>query len=414
MFQTLKNWFHIIECFVADIVFLFPGQRLILIGVTGTDGKTTTTHAIYHILTQSGKKASMVSSIAAQIGERQIETGLHTTTPRPWKLRQLLFQAGRAGSKYFVLETTSHALSQNRVWGLKFVVSVLTNITHEHQYYHNNFDDYIAAKLKLLLSSNTVIINADAEIFDQVSPILTKKGKKTLTYSLKKNTADFVWGRSIKLRFAQDFNKENALAGFACGRVLGIPEKKIIAALSTFELPQGRLDIVYNEKFKVIIDFAHTPNSISRLLASIIKTVGDNGRLIHVFGAASQRDDSKRVLMGSSSGEHADIVILTEEDYRVENIQQIFNQIAPGLTKQNFSFVEPKLFNKNIKKKSYTTIENRDDAIKAAIALAKAGDVVVLTGKGHEKSLSRGKTEVPWDEYAAVEQALQLKSKRKN
>lgn len=404
--QTLKNTFHIFECLLADLVFFSPGRRLTLIGVTGTDGKTTTTHVIYHILRSSGKSVSMISSISAQIGDKTLATGFHTTTPRPWKLRQLLWEARRAGSQYFVLETTSHALTQNRVWGLSFFVSVLTNITHEHQLHHKNFDDYIGAKVKLLISSKTAIINRDAEIYDVVSKILKKKGKTFLTYSLFRDEADYVWSMALKTKFSQDFNKENVLAAYACCRILSVTEKKISAALSSFDLPQGRLDIVYDNSFKVIIDFAHTPNAILRLLYAIKKSVKAPGRLIHVFGAASQRDDTKRPLMGAASGESADIVILTEEDKRLEDIQQIFNSIAPGLTKQGFSFVEPKVFDRHVKRKSYSTFENRGEAIGAAIRIARRGDVVVLTGKGHEKSLARGKIEESWDEYSAVEQAL--------
>lgn len=414
MIQYLKNLFHIVECIAADVFYGFPANKLRVIGVTGTDGKTTTTHAIYHILKKGGKRVSMISSIQATIGDHDQDTGFHTTTPRPWHVRKFLAQAVEAGSRYFVLEVTSHAMEQNRVWGIPFTLAVLTNITHEHLYHHKNFDAYFAAKMKLLIQAKRVVANSDSEIYPQVADFLTKRNRTVRTYSLQSKKADYVWSATLRAPVREDFNKENILAAIACCSLLGLQKSEIEKTILSFQLPKGRLDTVYNDKFTVIVDFAHTPHALERVLSAVKKNYIKHGaRLIHVFGAASERDDSKRPLMGSASGRYADIVVVTEEDYRREDIQQIFNQISPGLVKEGFSFVEPKHFASQAVKKTYTTMPNRHDAIAVAIGIARKGDIVIVTGKSHEKSLNRGGVEEPWDEYAAITQALQLKSKVK-
>lgn len=410
MFQILKNWFHSIEGIAAEIFYGFPSRRLKIIGITGTDGKTTTAHLIYHILTCDGKKVSMISSIYADIGGEKHETGFHVTTPRPWIVRKYFKQATDAGSEYFVLEVTSHALEQNRVWGVGFEASVITNVTPEHRYYHKNFEQYAASKVKLLLQSRRAYVNKDAKYFSLLKKLLDKKRKRFSTYSLADMSADMVWSREIKTRIKGDFNRENILAAYAICRSLRVKDKQIRDAVKTFRLPVGRLDVVYKKDFTVIIDFAHTPNSIKKLLLAIndeIK-VAQKHRIIHIFGAASERDDEKRPEMGAASAIGADIVILTEEDYRNEDVQQIFNQVSPGLTREGFEFVEPRLFESEAKEKTYTTIPDRAEAIEMGVRIAQKGDVVVITGKSHEKSLARAGVEHPWDEYKAVEKALSL------
>ncbi|OGK16024.1 hypothetical protein A3H80_00205 [Candidatus Roizmanbacteria bacterium RIFCSPLOWO2_02_FULL_37_19] len=399
VFQFLKNTFHIFECLAADIFYGFPGRKLTIIGVTGTDGKTTTVHLIYHILKSVGKPVSMISSIYADIGGKIAETGFHVTTPRPWQVRRYLKSAREAGSTHFVLETTSHAIEQNRIWGINFATSVITNVSHEHLYHHKSLENYIKIKTSLLIHSREALINKDTQSFDKITEILQNQKKDYKTFSLKNSDADFTWNSKIKTKIKGDFNKENILAAYSICLTLGMTQREIMNAITSFELPKGRLERVYDRDFKVIIDFAHTPHALERLLETVRKEfIKKNGRIIHVFGAASERDDSKRPEMGEASGKYADIIILTEEDYRKENIITICDQIAQGLKGYKF-----------IKDKNYFVIADRSDAIEKAVMMAKKGDAVVVTGKSHERSLNRGGKEYPWDEYKAVRKALILK-----
>jgi UDP-N-acetylmuramoyl-L-alanyl-D-glutamate--2,6-diaminopimelate ligase len=353
--QKLKNIYHFFQAVLANLRYGFPSTKLKVIGVTGTDGKTTTTHLIAHILKSADKKVSFISSVVA--------SGFHVTTPDSFALQKLLKQSVDNHDEYFVLETTSHAIDQNRVWGIKYEVAVITNITHEHLDYHGTYENYSKTKLKILKMAKIGIKNTYkiANIINRI-PNLTK------------------------------FNQYNYSAAYMVCKELGLPDDVIIKAMKTFHLPKGRLDLVYDKDFKIIIDFAHTPNALLQLLPEIRKKyLKRSGRLIHVFGSAGLRDFTKRSLMGEVSDRFSDIIILTEEDYRTEDLEKICQQIALG-----------------IKNKNYQIIFDRQQAIDQAIKIAKKNDVVVITGKGHENSLCREKTEHPWDEYEAVKKALKI------
>lgn len=398
--QNFKNLFHLLEAIIANIIYGFPSKKLRVIGVTGTDGKTTVTHLIYRILKTAGKKASLISSIEAVVAGRRYDTGFHTTTPKALAIQRYLAQAAANGDEFFVLETTSHALDQYRVWGITYEMAVLTNITREHLDYHKTYEEYCNSKLKLLQNAKIACVNADDDSYKRIKSLPRfNRGQKSLkskiiTYAIK-NKADITWNDDLKNSLLGDFNKQNILAAYAVGQALKIDQSLIAEAITNFRLPHGRLDLVYDKDFKVIIDFAHTPNALKEVLSTIRRhLMSKKGRLIHIFGSAGLRDETKRPFMGEASGQYADIVILTEEDYRVESLNLICQQIAQGL-----------------KKHSFTMVPERLEAIKLGIALAQKGDVVVLTGKGHEKSLCRGKKEYPWDEYQAVKQGLGVKFK---
>lgn len=364
--QKLKNFYHLFQAILANIWYGFPSRELKVIGVTGTDGKTTTTHLIYHILKTAGKKVSMISTIYAKVGNQKFETGLHTTTPSPFIIQKMLNLAVKNSEDFFILETTSHALDQNRVWGIKYEIGIITNITHEHLDYHKTYENYTKTKLKLLKMAKIGIKN---------------------TY----NIANVI----KKIPDLAKFNQYNYSAAYAVCKQLGLSDKIILKAMKTFVLPKGRLDLIYDKDFKIIIDFAHTPNAFLQLLPEIRKKyLKKSGQLIHVFGAAGLRDSSKRSLMGKASDQFSDRIVLTEEDYRTEDLQKICHQIALG-----------------IKNKKYQVIPDRQKAINEAVFQAKVGDLIVITGKSHEKSLCRGKTEEPWDEYEAVKKALEENNK---
>ena len=404
MYQSLvrvaKNEAHKYGAIAANIRYGFPGRKMRIIGVTGTDGKTTTSHLIYHILKSAGKKVSIASTVFADIAGMIGDTGLHFTTENHWIVQKNLAQAQKSGSEFFVLETTSHALHQHRVLGVQYEVAVLTNITPEHLDYHKTFDEYVRTKAKLLLNAKKAIINEDAEVYEKIKAILDKAHKKYITYSMVNNQAPIHWTDEIKTSIKETFNRENILAAYACCKELGLSDEVIRKGIRTFTLPKGRLDKIYDEAFSVYIDFAHTPHSIAQLLKGL-KT--PRNTLIHVFGSAGLRDSVKRPEMGKSSGSCADISIITEEDYRTEDFMKISQMVSAGLYEKGFSYLEPDVLKeRTFDGKVFTIIKNRQKAIEFAIELAQKGDVVVLTGKGHEKSLARGLKEYPWDEYKAA------------
>ncbi|HEX7542686.1 MAG TPA: Mur ligase family protein, partial [Patescibacteria group bacterium] len=305
--QKLKNIYHLFQAIIANVIYGFPSRKLKIIGITGTDGKTTTTHLIAHILKTAGKKVSFVSSVFSSIGGKESDIGFHVTTPNSFALQKLLQQSVNNHDEYFVLETTSHALDQNRVWGIKYQIGVITNITHEHLDYHKTYKEYVKAKLKLLLNSKVAMLNGDDESYKLLNQKLKGKSQK---YSSKVKILE-------KLPELTLFNKYNYSAAYIVCKQLGLSDEDILKAMKTFKLPKGRLDLVYDKDFKVIIDFAHTPNGFFQLLSAIRKLyLKKSGRLIHVFGSAGLRDFTKRPLMGEASSKFADVIYITEEDYR--------------------------------------------------------------------------------------------------
>lgn len=396
---------------MANIYYGFPSKKLKIIGVTGTDGKTTTTQLIYHIFKSLGKKVSMISSVYAKIGDQVFDTGLHTTTPSPFQVQRLLKKAVQNGDEYFILETTSHALDQNRVFAIRFVLGIITNITHEHLDYHLNIGNYLKTKAKLISNSKIGLINKDDDSYDFFSQLFKNKKVIIKTYALKKK-ADFNLDLSDKLKInITKFNKYNFLAGYASAKLFNLKDTEILSVIKTFTLPKGRMDVVYNLGFKVIVDFAHTPNAIANALQAVKKLYLKPGKkLIHVFGSAGLRDFTKRPLMGEASGKFADLVILTEEDYRTENPIEISKQIAIGLRSQGFGYMDKNSLQNN-NDKVYSVIIDRAKAINKAVELSRPGDVILLTGKSHEQSLCRGKTEYAWNEYDVVNTAVKNKLK---
>ena len=396
--QKIKNIYHLVRAIIATIVYGNPSKKIQVIGVTGTDGKTTTTALIYHILTKSGKKASMISTVSAVVGNKSYDTGFHVTTPSPFSVQRYLHEAVEQGDEYFVLETTSHALDQGRVFGVDFRIGLITNITHEHLLYHGTYDEYVKSKTKLIKWAHKGIINNDDISYEHILKNVDDISK-ILTYGLK-NKSDYMQDieKSINSKLAH-FNKYNYLAAYAVCHELGIPDEAIFTAMKTYSLPVGRMEVVYDKEFKVIVDFAHTPNAVHQALFTLREQYPKN-RILHIFGAAAFRDDSKRPLMGAESGRYADATIITEEDYRTEDPYKIAKEIGAGLIQEGFTGVDAESFSG--KDKTFTTIVERQKAIDKAIQLVKHGDIVILTGKGHEQSLCRGTVEYPWDDKQGV------------
>lgn len=387
---------------VANVYYGFPSRSIKVIGITGTDGKTTTSALLHHIISKSGKKSSVLTTVSAKIGKETFDTGFHVTTPNSIQVQRFLRKAVDADDEYFIMETTSHALDQNRVFGVKYLYGVMTNISHEHLQYHVTMKDYLLTKCRLLNQSETAVINADDNSFEALKSHINS-GKVVLTYGLI-NKADYNLDVSTVLDFpVAKFNKYNYLAAYTVAVKLGLSKNEIISAMKSFKMPEGRMEIVYSNEFSVIVDFAHTPASIREALTAVREMYG-GGRLIHVFSAAAFRDDLKRPIMGRESGKVADLVILTEEDYRTEDPVKIAQSIAVGLEEEGFKSVNANSFGD--KNNKYTIIIDRYDAIKKAISIAKPKDVILLTGKGHERSLNRNGKEYPWSEVSNVKNII--------
>lgn len=390
--QFVKNYYHGIQSVAATVKYGFPARRLHVIAVTGTDGKTTTSTLIYHLLHQSGFKVALISTVAARIGDKEIDTGLHVTSPDPWQLQKLLSRISSAGYQYIVLEVTSHGIDQHRLLGIKPDIAVLTNITHEHLDYHHTFEHYQNTKLQLLKRSRLSFVNKQDKRYQKYSQIL-KSSTQFMPYSLDllPNTIQL----AIRSRFTQAYNQQNAAAASIVAITLNISDAQIASTLHSFAGIPGRLESIPNKfGINLYVDFAHTPNALKNVLTHL-KTQ-TQGHLIAVYGSAGLRDKTKRPLMGQVGSELADEVILTAEDPRTESAQEIIFQMLDGVTR-NHGHIH--------------SIPDRQDAINFAIKLAQSSDTVAVLGKGHEKSMCFGTTEYPWSDKQALHKALKLKAK---
>lgn len=395
MWQKIKNIYHLIVAFLANLYFLFPSRGMKVIGVTGTDGKTTTVNLIYHILKTAGHKASMISSISAVIDNKTYDTGFHVTTPTSFSLQKFLRKARKAKTEYFVLEITSHAIDQNRIFGIDFEVGVLTNITNEHLDYHKTYDNYLNTKAKLLKKAKTAIVNSDDSSYTFLADAKAKKSQESwITYGLSESSDYNPKTFNIKeSNLVGDFNNYNALAAVAACKSLGVEDEVIKKALKSFHMPIGRVDYVYEKDFSVMVDFAHTANAFENLLSSLRPMI--KGRIIHVFGSAGERDVLKRPFLGEISSQYSEILILTAEDPRGEEVNKIIAEIEFGVKKEQCEVIR---------------IPDRKEAIQAAIQMAKKNDLILITGKAQEASMDIEKKEEPWDEFAAVEEALKIRN----
>jgi UDP-N-acetylmuramoyl-L-alanyl-D-glutamate--2,6-diaminopimelate ligase len=409
--QTLVNYlYHLPKAFLASKLYGNPGADLEIIGVTGTDGKTTTSTLIYHILKTAGKKVALVSTVDAKIGRKAIKTGFHVTSPNPFALQALLRRMRSQKIRYVVLEVTSHGLDQFRIYPLRPKIAVLTNITHEHLDYHPTFAAYQGAKLKLFKHAEHAVVNKDLPIFAEINARLPKI--MFSTYSLladsqmKPDSIDyqndktvFTLGRTTyTLPMTGDYNLYNALAAISTALLLDIDTSFIKRALFSFRGVKGRLEEIKNERgIHAFVDFAHTPGALRAVLTNLRAKLQGSEKLIVVFGAAGLRDDSKRPLMGLAAAELADKIVVTSEDPRLENSADIAKQIIAGIPSKKRVNVHVEL--------------DRLAAIDYAVnQLAKPGDWVVTCGKGHEESMNLdGFEETPWSEHDALLSALNKK-----
>ena len=387
MLRSLKGLYHLLVAIYANIRFGFPSRKLTVVGVTGTDGKTTTTTLVYEIFRAGGFKTSMISSVNAEIAGKTYDTGFHVTTPSAYWVQKYLREAVDHGDTHMVLEVTSHALSQSRVFGVKFEVGVITNVTHEHLDWHKTYRNYLHTKLKLLKMARIAVLNRDeAEVYNVAIPFL--RHKTLITYGIRRDAKISPKNYHFTTKLLGEFNQYNCLAALSVADAMNIPKKVALRAVAEFPGLAGRMEVLLRKPFTVIVDFAHTPNAIEKALRTARAMT--KKRIIHVFGSAGLRDRAKRPLMGSASSKYADVIVLTEEDYRTENVEAIMNEIASGI------IPGPQVYK----------VQNRQHAIDFACKLAKPDDLIIVTGKGHERSLARGKTEYPWSDQTAVKKAM--------
>jgi UDP-N-acetylmuramoyl-L-alanyl-D-glutamate--2,6-diaminopimelate ligase len=413
LFPAIEPYGHLAEAVLFNIINGFPARGLKVVGVTGTNGKTTTSFLIHRMLHEAGYKVGIMSTVGYGIGA-DIKPQIHhmTNVSVPELMRRLKWMR-RQGVEWLVLETTSHALAQNRVWGVPFSVAVMTNVTHEHLAYHRTFERYRDAKRKLFQMANrnkkglrTGVINADdpsAELFakDIAHPVLygLKKGDvrarniKMTTQKVEYDATLDGTDYHITCQIPGSFNVENSLAVLCVGHALGLSQLQIEHGIAALEGVEGRMvRIDEGQDFEVMVDYAHTPDSFEKVFKDIRPVT--KGRLIAVFGSLGGGDKGKRPLQGKLAGQYADEVVLCEEDDRQEDGQQILEDIAAGVEQAG-----------KVRDKDLFFVHDRPEAIMFAFKRARAGDTVLLLGKGHEKTIESAAGERPWDEVGTARRA---------
>jgi len=398
-----------------------PSRSLIVIGITGTDGKTTTTNLVYHILQTAGIPVGMISSVNAMIGDKALNTGFHVTTPAAPDIQRYLAKMRSAGLTHVVLETTSHGLVQKRVADIDYDMAAVTNVTHEHLDYHRTYQDYLMAKGLLFESLSKqgtedkksvklAVLNKDDESFDYLHKITQAR---IVSYSLTTDADIFAdeigftpkalsftvhgLGKEFSIRspLIGKYNVHNGLAAIGLTVVgLQIPVPIVQQAFETIQTIPGRMEkIDLGQDFLAIVDFAHTPNAIRQALLTARGLT--DGQLIAVFGSAGLRDIEKRKMMPETAAQIADVMILTAEDPRTESLESILTDMTEGAVRGGA-----------VKGKDFWLEPDRGTAIRNAVSRAKPGDLVILFGKGHEQSMCFGEIEYPWDDRTGLRSAI--------
>lgn len=408
----------------------FPARKLVMIGVTGTDGKTSTSNVIYSILTAAGLRAGMISTINAVIGDETLDTGLHVTTPTSPEVQGYLARMVQAGLTHCVLETTSHGWAQHRVAACDFDVAVITNIQHEHLDFHGTWENYRDAKSLLFWDlsrgarktdgpaasvDKTAVVNLDDT--PSAGHLLSIPADHHLTYAVDPGSgadvtaSDVSYGPSstrfriqlpdneavdIETPLVGVFNVSNILAAVTACYGLGIPRHTLKQGVEAVRGVSGRMERVdEGQGFLAVVDFAHTPNALRRAVEAARLMIPPEGRVIVVFGSAGLRDPEKRAMMGRIAAQEADLTIITAEDPRTESLDEIMAASAAAASAEG-----------GVEGQTFWQVADRGQAIYEAVQMARPGDIVMVCGKGHEQSMCFGTTEYPWDDREALRAAL--------
>ena len=405
--------YHLVQAVGAAVKYGFPGKKMRVIGVTGTNGKTSTSFMIWKMLNTAGYKTGLMTTVAWGVDEleEQVE---HMTTADSETLNRRMQKIAESGAEFLVLEITSHALVQNRIFGVPIEIAVMTNVTHEHLDYHKTFEKYRDAKRKLFKKAQFGVINGDDESWSQfVSDV-----DKYITYGIKngilraKKVSLEASGveyevinqgidkdkqeplLKIRTQIPGKFTVYNSLAAVAVGMKLGLTDKEIEDGIGALKSVEGRMNRVdEGQNFEVIVDYAHTPDAFEKVFESVVP--GKKKRIIALFGGAGRRDETTRVERGEIGAKNSDIVIITEDDSRDEDRMTIAREFARGAEKVG----------KKLGKDLWIELDRRK-AIELAISLAKKDDIVLVLGKGHEKTILRAEGAVPFEDLKVTREIL--------
>ena len=424
--------YHVLRADLAAHEYGFPGKKMRVIGVTGTNGKTSTCFLIWKMLNAAGHKTGLMTTVAWGVDklEKQIE---HMTTVDAKTLNFRMKKIADAGAEFLVLEVTSHALAQHRTFGVPIEIAVMTNVTHEHLDYHKTFENYRDAKRRLFKMAKYGVVNEDdkswAYFAKDVKEYITyginsgilrakdvKLGAQGVEYSVDgeasvgdKHAAEdkHVGGDKnasgdmlrIKTKIPGEFTVYNSLAAVAVGLKLGLNKEQISQGILALDSVEGRMNRVdLGQNFEVIVDYAHTPDAFLKVYESVVP--GKKGRIISLFGGAGRRDESTRGERGEIAAKYSDIVIITEDDSRDENPAEIAEEFVNGAEQAGF-----------LRGKNLLVELNREKAIQMAVELAKKDDIVLILGKGHEKTILRETGAVPFEDLKVTEKALRKRLK---
>ena len=424
--------YHVLRADLAAHEYGFPGKKMRVIGVTGTNGKTSTCFLIWKMLNAAGHKTGLMTTVAWGVDklEKQIE---HMTTVDAKTLNYRMKKIADAGAEFLVLEVTSHALAQHRTFGVPIEIAVMTNVTHEHLDYHKTFENYRDAKRRLFKMAKYGVVNEDDKSWSYFakdvkeyityginSGILRAKdvrlGAQGVEYSIDnegsvgdKHAAENKQMRGnknspgdmlrIKTKIPGEFTVYNSLAAVAVGLKLGLSKEQISQGILALDSVEGRMNRVdLGQNFEVIVDYAHTPDAFLKVYESVVP--GKKGRIISLFGGAGRRDESTRGERGEIAAKYSDIVIITEDDSRDENPAEIAEEFAKGAEQAGF-----------LRGKNLLVELNRAKAIQMAIDLAKKDDIVLILGKGHEKTILRATGAVPFEDLKVTREALKKRLK---
>ena len=388
------------EALAAAKFYSNPSGKFRLIGVTGTNGKTTVTYLVKHILDCQGYKTAVIGTNQNIIGDEIIETG--RTTPHAIALQELFSKMAEAKVDFCIMEVSSHALELDRVYGCRYSVGAFTNLTQDHLDFHITMDNYMAAKAKLFDMSDTAVINADDSYGKKMVEncpckclsYSTKNGSKLVAenITLSADGVSFsVSGKNFSLGIPGEFSVYNALCAIGIAKELGISDEKIAFALQSASGVKGRAEIVpISTDYTVLIDYAHTPDGIENILSAVRGFC--KGEITIVFGCGGDRDSSKRSIMGEIAGKMADFCVVTSDNPRTEDPMRIIEMVEDGVKKST---------------DKYVVIESRRDAIRYALENAKKGDCVVLAGKGHETYQILNTGTIHFDEREVVKEILE-------